>query len=95
MDENFMSYSNTTWMFTQEQVSVMNGTMNNYRASLKNSPASMNCSGSVGFNQLLDNNQIRIYPNPTKGKMLIQNLTNFEAENIVVRNILGEIILRL
>lgn len=94
MDENFMSYSNTTWMFTQEQVSVMNGTMNNYRASLKNSPASMNCSGSVGFNQLLDNNQIRIYPNPSQGKLIIHNLTHNKSEEIIVRDIIGSAIIK-
>ena len=93
MDENFMAYSSDVWMFTHEQSAVMNGTMNGYRNSLKNSPASVNCSGTVGIDNLLDNNQIRIYPNPTKGKILIQNLTNFKSENIVVRNILGEIIL--
>lgn len=93
MDENFMSYSSNVWMFTHEQSAVMNGTMNGYRNSLKNSPASVNCSGTVGINNLLDNNQIRIYPNPTKGRILIQNLTNFKSENIVVRNILGKTIL--
>ena len=93
MDENFMAYSSDVWMFTHDQSAVMNGTMNGYRNSLKNSPASVNCSGAVGIDNVLDNNQIRIYPNPTKGKILIQNLTNFQSENIVVRNILGEIIL--
>ena len=93
MDENFMAYSSDVWMFTHEQSSVMNGTMNGYRNSLKNSPALVNCSGTVGIDNLLDNNQIRIYPNPTKGKILIQNLTNYKSENIVVRNILGEMML--
>ena len=93
MDENFMSYSSDVWMFTHEQSSVMNGTMNGYRSSLKNSPASVNCTGTVGIDNLLDNNQIRIYPNPTKGRVLIQNLMQIPNNSIIVRNILGEIIL--
>jgi len=93
MDENYMAYSSDTWMFTTEQAGVMNGTMNGYRSSLKNSPASVNCSGTVSINNLLNNNQIRIYPNPTKGKVLIQNLTNYKSENIIFRNILGEIVI--
>jgi len=93
MDENFMSYSADVWMFTQEQADVMIGTMNGYRSSLKNSPAAVNCTGTVGINNLLDNNQIRIYPNPTKGKILIQNLMQISNNSIIIRNILGEIIL--
>ena len=93
MDENFMSYSSDVWMFTNKQASVMNGTMNNYRSSLKNSPALVNCTGIVGNNNLLNNNQIRIYPNPSNGKILIQNLSNITIEKILVRNVLGDIIL--
>ena len=79
--------------FTTEQSGVMNGTMNGYRSSLKNSPATVNCSGIInGFNNLLDNNQIRIYPNPTEGKIMIQNLTPSKSEEIIVRNILGEVV---
>jgi hypothetical protein len=93
MDENFMSYASDTWMFTTEQSGVMNGTMNGYRSSLKNSPAAVNCSGIInGFNNLLDNNQIRIYPNPTEGRIMIQNLTPSKSEEIIVRNILGEVV---
>ena len=93
MDENFMSYASDTWMFTTEQSGVMNGTMNGYRSSLKNSPAAVNCSGIInGFNNLLDNNQIRIYPNPTEGRIMIQNLTPLKSEEIIVRNILGEVV---
>ena len=93
MDENFMAYSTDTWMFTTEQVGVMNGTMNGYRSSLKNSTAEVNCTGIInGFNNLLNNNQIRIYPNPTEGRIMIQNLNNLKAEKIIVRNILGEVV---
>ena len=67
MDENFMSYSSDVWMFTNKQASVMNGTMNNYRSSLKNSPPSK-LYRIVGNNNLLNNNHIRVYPNPSNGK---------------------------
>ena len=60
---------------------------------MKNSPALVNCTGIVGNNNLLNNNQIRIYPNPTNGKILIQNLSNITIEKILVRNVLGDIIL--
>ena len=92
MDENFMSYASTTWMFTIEQVAVMNGTLNGYRSGLKNSTIPMNCTGTVGIENLIDNNQIKIYPNPTKGRILVQNLVNTRTKNIIVRNILGEIV---
>ena len=45
MDENFMSYASTAWMFTNDQINVMNATLNGYRSSLKNSTVSMNCNG--------------------------------------------------
>ena len=89
MDENFMSYSSDVWMFTQEQADVMVSTMNGYRSSLKNSPASVNCSGTVDIENILNNNQIRIYPNPTEGKLFIQNMKLTENQSIIVRNILG------
>ena len=92
MDENFMSYSSDVWMFTNKQSSVMNGTMNNYRSSLKNSPASVNCTGIVGNYNILNNNHIRVYPNPSKGKILIQNLSNSITENISIRNSLGNLV---
>jgi len=92
MDENYMSYSQNTWMFTNSQVNVMNATLNGYRSSLINSNVTSNCSGIIGLNNLL-NNQIRIYPNPTKGKILIQNLMQISNSSIVIRNILGEIII--
>ena len=92
MDENYMSYSQNTWMFTNSQVNVMNATLNGYRSSLINSNVTSNCSGIIGLNNLL-NNQIRIYPNPTKGKILIQNLMQISNRSIVIRNILGEIII--
>jgi len=93
MDENYMSYSQNTWMFTNSQVNAMNATLNGYRSSLINSNVTVNCSGTVGINNLLDNNQIRIYPNPTKGKILIQNLMQISNNSIIIRNILGKIIL--
>jgi len=98
MDENYMSYSQNTWMFTNSQVNAMNATLfgNGYRSSLINSNVTVNCSGTigtVGINNLLDNNQINIYPNPTEGKILIQNLMQASNNSIVIRNILGETIL--
>ena len=92
MDENFMAYSNTSWMFTNGQIGVMNATLNGYRSSLKNSTVSVNCNGSVGTS--LNNNQLEnldIYPNPTHGKLNIAS-----ADKIItlsITNIIGKEIL--
>lgn len=95
MDENFMSYAQNTWMFTNSQVSAMNATLNGYRLSLKNSNVSMNCTGTIGtgINDRIERNLIHIYPNPSTGKIIIDNSTNYRIENIVVRNILSEIVM--
>ena len=89
MDENYMSYASTTWMFSTDQVNVMNATLNGYRSSLKNSTASMNCDGIVGTG--LNNYQLEnldIYPNPTLGKL---NITSADKINTLsITNIIGK-----
>ena len=89
MDENFMSYASTTWMFSNDQVNVMNATLNGYRSSLKNSTVSMNCDESVGTginNYQLEN--LNIYPNPTLGKL---NITSADKINsLSITNIIGK-----
>ncbi len=52
MDENYMSYSSNSWMFSEGQVDVMLGTLNapswqGGRVALKNSTVSVNCNGIV------------------------------------------------
>ena len=89
MDENFMAYSNHTWMFTYDQVSEMTGTLNGYRASLKNSNVSVNCTGTVS-NENIDNNFI-IYPNPAKDIISIE--TNFSSYSLKITDILGNTLL--
>ena len=89
MDENFMAYSNHTWMFTYDQVSEMTGTLNGYRASLKNSNVSVNCTGTVS-NENIDNN-FKIYPNPAKDIISIE--TNFSSYTLKVTDILGNTLL--
>ena len=92
MDENFMSYASTTWMFTNDQINVMNATLNGYRSSLKNSTVSMNCDGSVGTglnNYQLEN--LNIYPNPTLGKLNIVSADKINTLSIT--NIIGKEIL--
>ena len=92
MDENFMSYASTAWMFTDDQINVMNATLNGYRSSLKNSTVSMNCDGSVGTslnNYKLEN--LNIYPNPTLGKLNIVSADKINTLSIT--NIIGKEIL--
>jgi hypothetical protein len=52
MDENYMSYSSNSWMFSKGQVDVMLGTLNapswqGGRSELKNSTVNVNCSDIV------------------------------------------------
>ena len=92
MDENYMSYASTTWMFSNGQVDVMNATLNGYRSSLKNSNVSVNCNGSVATglnNYQLEN--INIYPNPTLGKLNIASA--YEINNLSITSIIGKEIL--
>jgi hypothetical protein len=93
MDENFMSYATTTWMFSEGQVDVMMATlnaseMNGGRSSLKNSNISTNCSSIISstLNEL--NDKISIYPNPSDGKLFI--LTSELIKSIKVTNIIGK-----
>jgi len=92
MDENYMSYASTTWMFSQAQVDVMNATLNGYRSALKNSDVNMNCNGSIGTG--LNNYQLEnldIHPNPTLGKLNIASADKINTLSIT--NIIGEEIL--
>ena len=89
MDENYMSYASTTWMFSADQVNVMDATLNGYRSSLKNSNVSMNCNGSIGVginNYQLEN--LSIYPNPTLG--LVNIKSKEKINTISISNILGK-----
>jgi len=87
MDENYMSYASTTWMFTNDQINVMNATLNGYRSSLKNSTVSMNCDGTVGINEYQLEN-MNIYPNPTLGKLHIDSQEKINT--ISISNIIGK-----
>ena len=88
MDENFMAYSNHTWMFSNDQVSEMMATLNGYRSNLKNSDVSVNCTGTVSNNNI-NNNRFKIYPNPSNGKFIVMTENNVKIE---ILNILGNII---
>ena len=92
MDENYMSYASTTWMFSADQVNVMNATLNGYRSSLKNTNVSMNCNGLVGT--YLNNyhlEKLDIYPNPSSGKLNISSAKKINTLSIT--NIIGKEIL--
>ena len=82
-----MSYASTTWMFSVDQVNVMDATLNGYRSSLKNSTVSMNCNSTVSVNEYLLEN-INIYPNPTLGKLHIDS--QGKINKVSISNILGK-----
>jgi len=95
MDENYMSYAFTTWMFSHNQINVMDYTMNSStgqggRAALKTSNGCM----ISGISNMLHENLINIYPNPTIGFINFKFSMNIKVNSIVIQNILGEEIFR-
>ena len=89
-----MSYSATTWMFTHGQINVMDYTMNtstgNYgRAALKTSNGCL----LSGVNEMLHDNLISVYPNPTNGKVTFKVAMNINVKGIKIQNLLGKEIL--
>ena len=88
MDENFMSYATTTWMFTIDQVNTMQATLNGYRTSLKNSNSggtTVNCGNVSIKDEVLK--LISIYPNPSSGKIFF-NLSE-KITTISISDLLG------
>jgi hypothetical protein len=72
MDENYMSYSSNSWMFSEGQVDVMLGTLNapswqGGRVALKNSTVSVNCNGIVASSWDCDNQGICTDPGTGNG----------------------------
>jgi extracellular elastinolytic metalloproteinase len=68
----------------------MMATLNGYRSSLKNSNVTINCTGIVSNNNLNFNNNFKVYPNPSNGKITIQ--TNNPKYNITIKDIIGQTI---
>jgi hypothetical protein len=70
MDENYMSYSSNTWMFSEGQVDVMLGTLNapawqGGRIDLTNSNITVNCNGVVSSSW--DCNSLGVCTDPGTG----------------------------
>ena len=91
MDENYMSYSTTTWMFTHGQINVMDYTMNTPtsqggRSALKTSDGCM----LSGINEMLHDNLISVYPNPTNGNVNFKVAMNINVKKISIQNVLGK-----
>jgi len=91
MDENFMSYAFTTWMFSHKQINVMDYTMSastgqGGRAALKTS----NGCNITGVNEILHDNLISVYPNPTNDRINFKITMNIKVNNISIQNVLGE-----
>lgn len=91
MDENYMSYSATTWMFSNKQINVMDYTMNlstsqGGRSSLKTSNGCLITS----IEEMLHQNLISIYPNPTSGIVNIKIAMDIKVKNLSIQNVLGE-----
>ena len=96
MDENYMSYAFTTWMFSHKQINVMDYTMNastgqGGRAALKTSNGCMISGG----NNMLHENLISLHPNPTSNIVNFKFAMNIRVNSIVIQNVLGEEIIRI
>tara|TARA_B110000116_G_C16781675_1_gene558671 strand:- start:264 stop:1634 length:1371 start_codon:yes stop_codon:yes gene_type:complete len=96
MDENYMSYAFTTWMFSHKQINVMDYTMNastgqGGRAALKTSNGCM----ISGVNNMLHENLISLHPNPTSDIVNFKFAMNIRVNSIVIQNVLGEEIIRI
>jgi len=98
MDENYMSYSRNTWMFSNGQVSAMLNVLNTQdswggRATLKNTvnngDVNVNCSGTVNTIEYVIPN-FSVFPNPSQGTFHIK--TDSKIKSIFVSNILGSIV---
>jgi len=86
-----MSYSFTTWMFSNKQINVMDYTMNastgqGGRAALKTSNGCM----ISGINDILHENLVSVYPNPTDRKINFKFAMNIKVNSIIIQNVLGE-----
>ena len=86
-----MSYSTTTWMFTHGQINVMDYTMNTPtsqggRSALKTSDGCM----LSGINEMLHDNLISVYPNPTNGNVNFKVAMNINVKKISIQNVLGK-----
>ena len=95
MDENYMSYAFTTWMFSHKQINVMDYTMNastgqGGRVALKTSNGCM----ISGVNDMLHENLISVSPNPTSSIVNFKCAMNIKVNSIVIQNVLGEEIVR-
>lgn len=94
MDENYMSYAQNTWMFSQGQVDLMQGTLDastnqgGRRNLWQNSTLITDCETISNTSDLAVNTNLRIYPNPTKGDLFIN--TSEKILNISTYNIVGE-----
>ena len=98
MDENYMSYSRNTWMFSNGQVNAMLNVLNTNdvwggRATLKNTvnngDVNVNCSGTVNTLEYTAN-KFSIYPNPSRGVFHVESDSNINS--ILISNILGSIV---
>lgn len=95
MDENYMSYAANTWMFTQDQVAVMQATLSGYRNTLRNSISNgttVNCSNLVSLEDIKYNQTFNIYPNPSHGYLTIKSHEGKKIDRISIRNILGDLV---
>ena len=90
-----MSYAANTWMFSNKQIDVMRYTLNQSwnnggRLALNNSDGCM----TVGIIDILQDNLISVYPNPSNGMVNFKFAMNIKINSIVIQNVLGEEIVR-
>ena len=90
---DFMDYTNDACrnMFTNDQSSRMNACLAGARVGLT---TSLGCTPAViGINEVLQMNDVTIFPNPSRGEFQIQS-SEFRVEKVEVFDMLGKIVIQ-
>ena len=95
-DDNLLKLATVIQRIMNKQIDVMNYTLNQSwnnggRSELKNSDG---CMTTVGIIDMLHENLISVYPNPTSGIVNFKFAMNIKVNSIVIQNVLGEEIVR-
>lgn len=87
---NYMDYTydNCRNMFTADQSARMNSCLAGARASLLSSLA---CTPPVGVNEVLQMNDVSVFPNPSNGKFTIQSLKD-KIERVEIVDVFGKFV---
>ncbi len=96
MWEDYMDYAddNQLSMFTPDQAAEMRAVLNTVRQSIQLSTAAGSCKLVVGLDEIANNLQANLFPNPTNGMVTLQYLQNNSQPLLLeVMDITGKVLL--